>query len=56
MIQKKNCQREIKLAYIAVIVESLFDHVELPVLSGVISYTGTVQPVAIVAADVMIDL
>lgn len=42
--------------YVAIIVEALFDHVELPVLSGVISYSSTVQPVAIVTADIVINL
>lgn len=42
--------------YIVVVIEALLDHVELPVLSGIISYTSTVQPVAVVTADVMIHL
>lgn len=42
--------------YAAVVVECLFDHVELPVLSGVVSYTGAVKPVSIVAADIVINL
>lgn len=42
--------------YVIVIVEALLDHVELPVLSGVVSYPSAVQPVAIVAADIMVDL
>lgn len=42
--------------YVIVVVEALLDHVELPVLSGVISYTSAVEPVAIVAADIMVNL
>lgn len=42
--------------YITVVVEALLDHVELPVLSGVISYTSAVKPVAIVAADIVVNL
>lgn len=42
--------------YIIVIVEALFDHVELPVLSGVISNPSAVQPVTIIAADIVVDL
>lgn len=42
--------------YINVVVEALFDHVKLPVLSGVISYTSTVKPVSIVAADIIVNL
>lgn len=42
--------------YATVVVECLFDHVELPVLSGVVSYTGAVKPVSIVAADIVINL
>lgn len=34
----------------------MFDHVEFPVLSGVVSYAGAVKPVAIVAADIVINL
>lgn len=34
----------------------MLDHVELPVLSGVISYTSAVKPVAIVAADIVVNL
>lgn len=43
-------------SYIAVVVEALLDHVELPVLSGIIPDAGAVKPVAIVAADVMVNL
>lgn len=42
--------------YIIVIIKALLDHVELPVFSGIISYTCTVQPVAIVTTDIMIHL
>lgn len=42
--------------YVTVVVEALLDHVELPVLSGVISYTSAVEPVAVVAADIMVNL
>lgn len=42
--------------YVIVVVQALFDHVELPVLSGIISNSCAVQPVAIVAADVMVNL
>lgn len=42
--------------HIIVVVEALFDHVKLPVLSRVISDPSAVQPVAIVAADIMVNL
>lgn len=42
--------------HIIVVVEALFDHVKLPVLSWVISNPSAVQPVAIVAADIMVNL
>lgn len=42
--------------YIIVVIKALLDHVELPVLSGIISYTCAVQPVAVVTADIMINL
>ncbi len=42
--------------YVIVIVQSLFDHIKLPVFSWVISYSSTVEPVSIVAADVMVHL
>lgn len=45
-----------RCAYIVVIVQALLDHVELPVLSRVISYSRTVQPVAIVTAHIMVHL
>lgn len=46
----------LQCAYIIVIVQSLFDHIELPVLSRVIAYARTVQPVSIVAAHIMVNL
>lgn len=46
----------LRQTYIIVIVEALFDHVELPVLSGVISNPSAVQPVTIIDADIVVDL
>ena len=63
MNNRHKSQRELKLTahassqtYVVIVVEALLDHVELPVLSGVISYAGAVQPVAVVAADIMVNL
>lgn len=42
--------------YVVVVIEALLDHVELSVLSGIVSYTCAVQPVAVVTADIMIHL
>lgn len=53
------CDDDVKThrkTYIIVIIEALLDHVELPVLSGIISYSCAVQPVAVVTADIMIHL
>lgn len=44
------------MSYVSVVVEALLYHVELPVLSGVVADAGAVQPVAVVAADVVVDL
>lgn len=44
------------MTYIAIIVQSLFDHIKLPVFSWVISYSCSIEPVSIVAADVMVHL
>lgn len=49
-------KRPVITTYVIVIVQSLFDHIKLPVFSWVISYSGTIEPVSIVAADVMVYL
>lgn len=44
------------MTYIAIVVQSLFDHIELPVFTWVISYPCGIKPVSIVTADVMVHL
>ena len=41
---------------VGIVVESLLDDVELPVLARVVSDSGAVVPVAVVAADVVVEL
>lgn len=41
---------------LTIIIKSLFDNIELPVFSGIISNSSTVQPVTIVTAHIMIQL
>lgn len=49
-------QNDKDTTYVIVIVQPLFDHIKLPVFSWVISYSSTIEPVSIVAADVMVHL
>ena len=42
--------------HLGVVVESLFDHVELAVLPRVVAQPGAVQPVAVVTAHVVVNL
>lgn len=42
--------------YIWIIVQTLFDHVKLPVLTRVITDSSTVEPVAIVTCYIVINL
>ena len=41
---------------VGIVVESLLDDVELPVLARVVSDSGAVVPVPVVAADVVVEL
>ena len=42
--------------YLCIIILSLLDHVELPVLSWIVADSSTIQPVAIVTAHIVINL
>ena len=48
--------KQLNYIYIRIVIECLFDHVEMSVFSGVVANAGDVNPIAIIRTNVVIDL
>lgn len=42
--------------HLRIIIKRLLDHIEMPILSRIIAYTGYIDPIAVVGTDIMINL